>query len=111
MGALFADANVITIAAFISPYKADRDQARRCYPQGEFFEVFLDCPLEICEKRDPKGLYQKARRGEISDFTGIHAPYEKPDSPDLLIDTTTFSIEDSVRLVWRMLEDAGIFHE
>ncbi len=84
---LFADAGMIVITAFISPYLAGRALARDKAPAGRFVEVFLDTPLAVCESRDPKGLYEKARRGEIRDFTGINAPYEAPESPELTIRT------------------------
>lgn len=82
---LFVDAGVIVLASFISPYKKDRNRIRELLPKGRFIEIFVDCDLETCELRDPKGLYQKARRGEIKDFTGISAPYEKPENPELYI--------------------------
>jgi adenylylsulfate kinase len=90
---LFADSGTIAITAFISPYRADRDAARALSPGGEFVEIFVDCPLEICEKRDPKGLYQKARNGEIKGFTGIDDPYEAPTSPELVLDAASKTAE------------------
>ena len=98
VAALFADAGLIVITAFISPYRADRQRARTA--AGEHFhEVFIRADLATCETRDPKGLYKKARRGEIRDFTGITAPYEEPDKPELLVDTTSDSVEDSVQAI------------
>ncbi len=85
---LFTDAGVVVLTAFISPYVADRDQVRAIHPEDAFIEVFVDTPLEICEARDPKGLYVKARAGEIPDFSGISAPYEPPPAPEITIDTT-----------------------
>lgn len=80
---LFSEAGIITLTAFISPYRSDRDLVRRSMPEGDFIEVFIDTPIEICETRDPKGLYKKARAGEIKGFTGIDDPYEAPVSPEL----------------------------
>lgn len=95
VAALFAEAGTIVISAFISPYIADRDQARKAAGDG-FHEVFLAADLAACEARDPKGLYKKAHRGEIPDFTGVSAPYEAPENPDLAIDTGVLSVEDSI---------------
>jgi adenylylsulfate kinase len=85
---LFVDAGLIVMTAFISPYRKDRDTVRNLLAEGEFIEIFVDATLETCEERDPKGLYKKARAGEIKDFTGISAPYEQPLSPELIINTT-----------------------
>ena len=85
---LFQDAGIVALTAFISPYIADRDQVRAIHPEGTFIEVFVDTPLEVCEARDPKGLYVKARAGKIPDFSGISAPYEPPPSPEITIDTS-----------------------
>lgn len=85
---LFTDAGVVVLTAFISPYVADRDQVRAIHPPGTFVEVYVDTPLEVCEARDPKGLYVKARAGEIPDFSGISAPYEPPPSPEVTVDTS-----------------------
>ena len=84
---LFADAGIICITAFISPYRADRDLVRKILPEGRFIEVFVNAPLEVCEQRDPKGLYAKARAKQIKDFTGISAPYEAPSKPDVELRT------------------------
>jgi adenylylsulfate kinase len=92
---LFVDAGVITLAAFISPYRKDRDRIRNEL-KNEFIEVYAKCDISECEKRDAKGLYEKARKGEIEDFTGISAPYEEPLNPELIIDTGTLNIEESV---------------
>lgn len=92
---LFADAGLITICAFISPYRKDRDKIRSLAPKGRFIEVFLSAPLEICEKRDPKKLYIKARKGEITDFTGISAPYEAPLHPEIILKTDRESPESA----------------
>jgi adenylylsulfate kinase len=90
---LFADAGIITLTAFISPYKKDRDAVRALLKDGEFIEVFVDASLETCEKRDPKGLYKKARAGEIKGFTGIDDPYEAPEKPELVLDSNTKGID------------------
>lgn len=105
---LFADAGVLTMTAFISPYRKDRDSARRLNKEGEFIEVYLTLPLEIAEQRDPKGLYKKARAGEIKEFTGISAPYEEPVNPELTIDTSKFDLEQSRDQVIEYLEQQGI---
>ena len=97
VAALFADAGLICISAFISPYRADRDTARSA-AKGRFHEVFVEADIEICERRDPKGLYKKARAGKIMDFTGVSAPYEIPVSPDLVIATGKPDVSSSVAL-------------
>ncbi len=98
VASLFADAGFICIAAFISPYRADREHARAAAREG-FHEIYIQADLETCERRDPKGLYRKARAGAIRDFTGISAPYEAPTSPELTVDTAGNSVEDCVRLI------------
>ena len=85
---LFQDAGLVVLSAFISPYKADRDAVRALHPEGSFVEVFVDTPLDICETRDVKGLYARARTGEIPEFSGISAPYEAPEVPDITVDAT-----------------------
>ena len=90
---LMADAGLIVLTAFISPFRADRDLVRRQLPAGEFIEIHVATPLDECERRDPKGLYRKARRGEIPDFTGINSPYEAPEAPELCLDTLVNSAE------------------
>ena len=107
VGKLFADTGVITITAFISPYRADRAIARETVGAGSFFEVFCDTPLDVCEQRDPKGLYKKARAGEIKGFTGIDDPYEAPEKPELVIDTSKLSPQDAAIALIGMLEEAG----
>ncbi len=107
VGKLFVDTGVITITAFISPYLADRQIARETVGEGCFFEVFCDTPLEVCEERDPKGLYKKARAGEIKGFTGIDDPYEAPERPEMVIDTSKLSPQDSTVALIEMLEKAG----
>lgn len=96
---LMVDAGLFTLTAFISPYQVDRDQVRALVEADEFIEVYMKASLETCEKRDPKGLYKKARLGEIKDFTGIDAPYEEPISPEITIDTNKVSIEESVNTI------------
>ncbi len=96
VGALFVDAGVIAIAAFISPFRRDRERVRTIVGSQRFIEVFLDVPLAVCESRDPKHLYAKARRGEIADFTGISSPYEVPDAPDLILRAGDTSVEECV---------------
>ena len=86
---LFTEGNIITIAAFVSPYREDRDNVRKLLGRGEFVEIYVKCSLEVCEKRDTKGLYKKARAGEVKDFTGISAPYEEPLNPELTIDSSS----------------------
>lgn len=104
---LFTEAGVIVFTSFISPYRADRDAVRKLMPEGDFVEVFVDASLETCEGRDVKGLYKKARAGEIPEFTGISAPYEQPEKPELVIDTGRSSVEQSVAQVIDHLEQKG----
>lgn len=108
VGNLFADAGVITMTAFISPYRADRDNARALCEDGRFVEVHVHVPLDVAEERDPKGLYKKARAGEIKEFTGIDAPYEEPLNPELLIDTSKLSLEESANVVLDYLKSKSI---
>jgi adenylylsulfate kinase len=105
---LFTEAGMIAITAFISPYRADRDQVRALVAPGDFVEIHVDCPLEVCEQRDVKGLYQKARAGQIPEFTGISAPYEAPLAPELVVRTGTQPVAESVRQVLAHLETQGI---
>ncbi|MGA1796240.1 MAG: adenylyl-sulfate kinase [bacterium] len=105
---LFADAGVITMTAFISPYRADRDKARALLPPGEFIEVFVKIPIEVAEERDPKGLYKKARAGEIKEFTGISAPYEEPLHAELVIDTSRLDLGRSTEEIMSYLKAQGI---
>lgn len=104
---LFTDANMIAITAFISPYRQDRDNVRKLLKDGEFVEVYVKCPLEVCEQRDTKGLYKKARAGEVKEFTGISAPYEEPLNPELTIDTSMMTVDESTRAVLNFLEGKG----
>ncbi len=105
---LMVDAGVIVITAFISPFISERRMAREAVEAGEFIEVFVDTPLHVAEERDVKGLYKKARRGELKNFTGIDSPYEPPQRPDIHIDTTTVSAEDAVELIVARLDAAGL---
>lgn len=105
---LFVDSGKIVTTAFISPFQADRDQVRKLFEEGEFIEVFVDCPLEECEKRDPKQLYAKARRGEIKDFTGIDSPYEKPPQAEITIASGTQSVEEAVSTILQYLRNQKI---
>ena len=104
---LFADAGLIVCTAFISPYKRDRNSVRQLIDEGRFVEVFIDCPLEECEKRDPKGLYKKARKGEIADFTGVSAPYEIPEKPEMTVNTALETVERSAGKVLEYLDKQG----
>lgn len=105
---LFAEAGVITLTAFISPYRRDREKARSLMERGEFIEVFVHVPLKEAEKRDPKGLYKKAKAGKIKEFTGISAPYEEPIDPEIMIDTTMLDVEMSKQKILAYLEQKGI---
>lgn len=103
---LFADAGLVALVPLISPYREDRENAREIHDQFglRFFEVFVDTPIEVCEERDPKGLYKKARAGEIKDFTGIDDPYETPNDPDLILTPENGLPEDGAKLVLQLLE-------
>jgi adenylylsulfate kinase len=105
---LFADAGVIALTAFISPYLADRDSARKMNPPGKFVEIYCKCPIEVCESRDPKGLYKKARAGQLKEFTGIDAPYEVPTEPEIVVDTSRDSLEKCAAKVLGHLEANGL---
>ncbi|MBX7074560.1 MAG: adenylyl-sulfate kinase [Pirellulales bacterium] len=104
---LFCQAGLITLTAFISPYRRDRDFVRQSMPEGDFVEVFVDAPLEVCEQRDPKGMYKKARAGEIKGFTGIDDPYEAPVKPELVVETSKKSAEESADEVIAYLRKTG----
>lgn len=104
---LFVDAGFLTLTAFISPYRADRDQVRALLEEGEFIEIYVKASLETCERRDPKGLYQKARAGEIKGFTGIDAPYEEPHSPELVLDSDGKGIDELAGEVVDYLDGRG----
>lgn len=106
---LFADAGLFTLTAFISPYRADRDKVRGILGAGEFIEIYVNASLATCEKRDPKGLYKKARAGEIKGFTGIDDPYEEPQKPELVLDSDTMGIDELAGEVMAYLEKHGYF--
>ncbi|MCX7066750.1 MAG: adenylyl-sulfate kinase [Methylococcales bacterium] len=107
---LMIEAGVITLTAFISPFKSDRNTARHLVPHGDFLEIYCECAIETCEQRDVKGLYKKARAGQIPFFTGIGSPYEAPENPELVVDTQNLSLEDSVQQVIELLAERGIIH-
>jgi adenylylsulfate kinase len=104
MSKLFVDAGVIALTAFISPFRRDREMVRALVGEGDFIEIFCDAPLEVCEQRDVKGLYRKARRGEIPDFTGISSPYEAPVAPEITVHTGRDGLEPCARAVIEYLE-------
>ena len=105
---LFVDSGLIVITAFISPFKGERDYCRNLLQENEFVEVFVDTPLDECEKRDPKGLYQKARAGEITDFTGISSPYEAPESPEITLNFSGQSAQESAEQLFTQLKQKGL---
>jgi bifunctional enzyme CysN/CysC len=105
---LMADAGLIVLVAFISPFRAERAMARGLMAPGAFVEVFVDVPLGVAEARDPKGLYQKARRGEISNFTGLDSPYERPEAPEVIIEADRLGVEEAAEAVVAHLRDQGI---
>ena len=100
---LMLDAGVVVLSAFISPFKSDRAQVKEIIGSENYIEVFVDAPLEICEQRDVKGLYKKARAGEVKNFTGIDSPYESPDSPDITIPTGTLSVDKSIERLMEII--------
>lgn len=108
---MFVDSGLIVLAALISPWRRDRECVRNSLEPGEFVEVFVDCPLEICEERDPKGLYQKVRQGEILNFTGISAPYEPPLAPELTIETHSQGLEEAVDQIMSYLEEQKLIRK
>ncbi len=105
---LFVDAGIVTLTAFISPYIEDRATVRALFEKDEFIEVYVKCSIEECERRDPKGLYKKARLGEIKEFTGISAPYEEPVNPEIVVETDRESIETSVQKIVNYLFEKGL---
>ena len=108
MAKLFLEAGVITLTAFISPFAADRARVRELVPHGDFIEIYCECPLEICEERDIKGLYKRARKGEIKNFTGISSPYEAPVAPELIVNTGSLTLNESVDRVIGFLQQQGV---
>ena len=107
---MFADAGTIVITSFISPYRKDRDEARFLLPKGDFYEVYIKAPLEVCEHRDPKGLYKKARQGIIKEFTGISAPYEEPQNAEIVIETDKLNLEESVGKIINYLREQKVIN-
>lgn len=105
---LFVESGTIVLAAFVSPYREDREQVRSRLPHGDFYEVYCNCDLSVCEERDPKGLYARARKGEIDNFTGISAPYEEPIKPDMVINTDKLSIDEEVAQILLNLKKRGL---
>lgn len=108
MAKLFMEAGVIVLTAFISPYRADRERVRGMVAHGDFIEIYCDSPIEVCESRDVKGLYQKARAGQIAEFTGISSPYEAPENPERVVPTGNTELEECVRQVMELLIRRGI---
>ncbi|WP_328186472.1 adenylyl-sulfate kinase [Marinobacter sp. OP 3.4] len=105
---LFTDSGLIVLSAFISPFTSDRRMVRNLFPAGEFIEVFMDTPLATCEERDPKGLYQKARAGQIKHFTGIDSPYEAPERAEVCLDTSEMTVDDCVDSLIEYLLERGL---
>ena len=105
---LFVEGGTVVLTAFVSPFRRDRERARGLLLHGDFLEIHCRCPLEICEQRDPKGHYQRAKAGQLKDFTGVSAPYEEPSDPELALDTARLSIEESVEKVLTLLRDRGV---
>ncbi len=106
---LFIDAGVIALCAFISPFRADRQRARELVDEGDFIEIHVKCPLEVCETRDPKGLYKKARAGLIKGYTGISSPYEEPENPEIVVDTSVQNVNECVEEIIGYLTSKQIF--
>lgn len=104
VGKLFVDAGIITIAAFVSPNRRDRNMVRNLLPAQDYIEVYVSTPLEVCEERDPKGLYKRARAGQIPNFTGISAPYEPPDHAEIVVNTAEVEVDDAVVRILSYLE-------
>lgn len=105
---LFMDCGIIMMAAFISPYRRDRDVVRKLVEEKEFIEIYVKCPVEVCEERDVKGLYKKAREGVIKNFTGISAAYEEPLNPEMIIDSSAMSVEESVNSIIQYLKERDL---
>jgi len=110
MAKLFSEAGVIALTAFISPFRADRERVRQIAAHGDYLEIYVRCPIEVCEERDVKGLYARARAGEIPDFTGISSPYEAPDNPELTVDTDVHDLDASVEMVLGLMRSRGIIN-
>jgi adenylylsulfate kinase len=105
---LFVEGGILTMTAFISPFRKDREAARATFPHGDFLEIYCDCPLEVCERRDVKGLYRRARAGEVPFFTGLTSPYEAPLAPELVVATGVLSLEASADEVIDLLRSRGV---
>lgn len=108
---IFLEAGTITMTAFISPFRSDRKKVRALFSREDFLEIYCRCPLDVCETRDVKGLYQKARAGEVKNFTGISSPYEAPESPELIVDTDRLNLADSVEMVLNLLRERNVIHD
>ncbi|OGR06869.1 MAG: adenylyl-sulfate kinase [Deltaproteobacteria bacterium RIFOXYD12_FULL_50_9] len=108
MAKLFLEAGVIALTAFISPFRADRARVRSLVPHGEFMEIYCRCPLEVCEKRDVKGLYKRARQGDIKIFTGISSPYQEPEDAELVVETDALTLDESIDEVLALLRERGV---
>ncbi|MBI5055009.1 MAG: adenylyl-sulfate kinase [Nitrospirae bacterium] len=108
---LFVDAGIITICAFVSPFKEDRETARSLVEANEFIEVFVNCPVSVCIERDPKSLYKKALSGQIKSFTGVNDPYEVPDCPDIVVETNRLTLSETVDTIVKHLNDKGLIEE
>lgn len=108
---LFVEAGVIALTAFISPFRKDRQRVRELVAEGDFLEIYCRASLDICEQRDVKGLYKRARAGEIPEFTGVSSPYEAPEKPDLVVDTGSEAVEENVEMVINLLRHRGIISE
>lgn len=110
MAKLFMEAGVIVLTAFISPYRADRERVRGMVERGDFIEIYCDAPIEVCEARDVKGMYKKARAGQIAEFTGVSSPYEAPESPNITVNTGRLQLSDCVQRVIDEMERRGLVH-
>ena len=104
---LFIDAGLIVLAAFIAPYREDRERIRKLLQEGQYIEIFLKCPFSECERRDPKGIYKKAKSGEIQHFTGFSAPYEEPETPEIILETDKMTIDECVEIILNYLTENG----
>ncbi len=111
MAKLFLEAGVISLTAFISPFRRDRERVRSLVPHGDFLEIYCKCDLAVCETRDVKDLYKRARAGEIKDFTGISSPYEEPENAEVVVETDKLSLDESVEKVLEVLRDRGILEK
>ena len=102
---LFLDAGIVVLAAFVSPFRKDREKIRKIISEKDFIEIYCKCPVEVCMKRDPKGMYERALKGEIKEYTGISSPYEEPENPDLILETHLLSIEECVERVLKLINN------